>query len=158
MMIKLIDTQSLAELTQAARLSPRLRKNLNFHASNEARCHRLLNALEPGTYIQPHRHLDPEKDESMIVLSGRFGVLIFDEQGNITQQLILAADSGNLGICIPAGVFHNMLALESGSVFFESKAGPYAALSAAEKAAWAPAEGESGWQQYLESLQARFAG
>lgn len=157
-MIKLIDTQCLAELSQQARLSPRLRKNLNFHASNEAHCHRLINALEPGTYIQPHRHLDPEKDETMIVLSGRLGMLIFDEQGNITQQWILAADSGNLGITIPAGVFHSMLALESGSVFFESKAGPYAALSEAEKAPWAPAEGEGGWLEYLETMQARFAG
>lgn len=156
-MITVIDTLSLAELSQAARLSPRLRKNMNFHASNEAHCHRLLNALEPGTYIQPHRHLDPEKDESMILIRGRFGILIFDQEGAIAQQLILGADSGNLGITIPAGVFHSMLALESGSVFFESKAGPYAALGDAEKASWAPAEGENGWLEYLETMQARFA-
>lgn len=156
-MIDVINTKTLAELSQAARQSPRLRKNMNFHASNEAACHRLLNALEPGTYIQPHRHLDPEKEESMILLQGRFGMLIFDEHGTIVQQLILGADTGNLGITIPVGVFHSMLALESGSVFFESKAGPYAALTEAEKASWAPAEGESGWQQYLEMMQARFA-
>ncbi len=155
-MNNMIDSKMLAELSDEARLSPRLRKNLNFHASNEAACHRLLNALEPGTYIQPHRHLEAEKDETMIVLSGSFGILIFDELGNVQQQLILAASEGNFGITIPAGTFHSMVALESGSVFFESKAGPYAALLEAEKASWAPTENASGCAQYLEKMRSQF--
>lgn len=155
-MISVINQASLAELSQAARLSPRLRKNFNFHPSNESLCHRLLNALEPGTYIQPHCHLDREKDETMIVLSGRIGILIFDEQGKLSQQLILAAGAENLGITIPAGVFHSMVALTSGAVFFESKAGPYAALLETEKASWAPVEGEPACAAYLEGMLARF--
>ena len=156
-MFSLINQEVLAELSSAAKVSPRLRKNLNFHASNESGCHRLLNALEPGTYIQPHCHSDREKEETMLVLSGRFGVLIFDEQGLVIQQVVLSAKDGNLGINIPAGTFHSMVALESGSVFFESKAGPYLALSAAEKASWAPAEGEPGCAAYLAQMLALFA-
>ncbi|STQ91893.1 WbuC family cupin fold metalloprotein [Iodobacter fluviatilis] len=154
-MMSLINKGTLADLSAAAKDSPRLRKNLNFHASNESACHRLLNALEPGTYVQPHRHSDVEKDETMIVLSGRFGVLIFDETGKITSQAVLAAD-GHLGINIPAGAFHSMVALESGSVFFESKAGPYVPLSDSEKASWAPAEGEPGSEAYLTKMVACF--
>ncbi|MEN9659825.1 MAG: hypothetical protein RL571_3290 [Pseudomonadota bacterium] len=156
-MISLINTETLAELTQGAKASPRLRKNFNFHSSNESSCHRLLNALEPGTYVQPHCHLDSEKDETMIALSGRFGILIFDAQGEITQQVVLSAKEGNMGINIPAGAFHSMVALESGSVFFESKAGPYVALAAAEKASWAPAEGDAGCAAYLAKMVAIFS-
>ena len=156
-MINVINQASLAELSQAAKLSPRLRKNFNFHSSNESLSHRLLNALEPGTYIQPHRHQDKEKDETLIVLSGRIGLLLFDDSGAVSQQVILAAGEGNLGITIPAGVFHSMVALASGTVFFESKAGPYAALLESEKAPWAPNEGEPGCGAYLDDMLARFS-
>ena len=59
-MIQLIGQHTLQALSAEAKTNPRLRKNLNFHANNEAQCHRLLNALEPGTYVQPHCHLAPE--------------------------------------------------------------------------------------------------
>jgi cupin fold WbuC family metalloprotein len=152
----IIHVANLADLSEQAKASPRLRKNLNFHVSDTALCHRLLNALEPGTYIQPHCHLDPEKAETMIILAGSIGLLIFAADGSVTQQVTLAAGRENLGITIPAGVFHSMVALESGSVFFESKAGPYVALSVAEKAGWAPAEGDPGSSEFLAEMCARF--
>lgn len=155
-MISLIRNDTLAELSQAAKASPRLRKNLNFHTRNDAHCHRLLNALEPGTYVQPHCHQDLEKDETMVVLKGSFGVLIFDQQGEVTQYFVMAENGEILGVTIPAGVFHSMLAFESGSVFFESKAGPYAALTDAEKASWAPSEGDVACAAYLEKMRAFF--
>ncbi|MCU6435621.1 WbuC family cupin fold metalloprotein [Undibacterium sp. Jales W-56] len=160
-MTNLITRQTLAELTQAAKDSPRLRKNLNFHTANDSACHRLLNALEPGTYIAPHRHLSVEKDETIIVMSGRFGVLLFDAQGSITETVVLSNSQENqdsLGITIPAGVFHSMVALESGSVFFESKAGPYAAFTEEEKAHWAPLEGDPACAAYLHHMMAQFDG
>ena len=154
--MNLIKSDTLAELSQAAKENPRLRKNLNFHTRNDAHCHRLLNALEPGTYIPPHRHQDAEKDETMIVLKGRFGVLIFDEIGEVTEQFIMAESGNILGVTIPAGVFHSMVALDSGSVFFESKAGPYAALTEVEKASWAPSESDTASAAFLEKMMAFF--
>lgn len=156
-MINLISSDTLAQLTQAAKENLRLRKNLNFHTRNDAHCHRLLNALEPGTYIPPHRHQDTEKDETMIVVKGRFGVLIFDEAGTVTEQFTMAENGTNLGVTIPAGVFHSMVSLETGSVFFESKAGPYAALTDAEKASWAPNEGDIDSAAFLEKMTAFFS-
>ncbi|MBX9901618.1 MAG: WbuC family cupin fold metalloprotein [Burkholderiaceae bacterium] len=154
--LPLITSTSLDALSEQAKASPRLRKNFNFHSSNEAACHRLLNALEPGTYIQPHRHLGIEKDETMIVVRGRFGVLIFDDEGGVLQQFVLGAEEGNYGVTIPLGRFHSMVALESGSVFFESKAGPYAPITAEEKASWAPSEGEATCASFLEKMRAYF--
>lgn len=154
--LSLITTSSLDLLSEQAKSSPRLRKNCNFHTSNEAACHRLLNALEPGTYIQPHRHLGAEKDETMVLVRGRFGVLIFDDEGSVQQQFVLGASEGIYGVTIPLGCFHSMIALENGSVFFESKAGPYAPITAEEKATWAPSEGDAACADYLEKMHAYF--
>jgi cupin fold WbuC family metalloprotein len=155
-MVQVISQQVLRELSEQAKVSPRLRKNLNFHASNEAQCHRLLNALAPGTYVQPHRHLAPEKEESLVVVAGCVGLLIFDAQGVVVQKIRLAPASENIGVTIPTGVFHSMVALQTGSVFFEAKAGPYVAISEAEKASWAPAETDSASAAYLEFMLKNF--
>lgn len=135
-----IDSPMLASLSREARALPRKRKNYNFHASELAVCHRLLNAVEPNSYIPPHRHLSSDKDETILVLAGRIGVLAFDDKGIVTMRRIMAPASGTVGVNIPAGVFHSLVALEPGSVFFESKAGPYEPLKPEEKAPWAPAE------------------
>lgn len=155
-MIQLISQNTLQDLSAQAKVSPRLRKNLNFHANNEAQCHRLLNALEPGTYVQPHCHFAPEKEESLIVLAGSIGLLIFDASGKILQKVRLAPGTENFGVTIPAGVFHSMVALQTGSVFFEAKAGPFVAISDAERGQWAPNEGDARCADYLDFMQQQF--
>jgi cupin fold WbuC family metalloprotein len=156
MSITIIDISLLEQTAQAALNSPRLRKNHNFHSNNEDACHRLLNALQPGTYVQPHCHFDSSKEETIVVLAGRFGVIIFDEYGNVKQHFEISATGPQRGVNIPCGVFHSMLALESNSVFFEAKAGPYMPLIELEKATWAPTEGELGVAAYLATLYALF--
>lgn len=158
--VLLIGNALLAEVSREAAASPRLRKNRNFHPANDFPCHRLLNAIEPGSYVAPHRHLDPCKDETMIVLRGRLGLVIFDAAGTVTQTAELAPGSdhhGHLGVDIPHGSWHSVLALEPGTVFFEAKAGPYAPITPEERAPWAPAEGDAAATAYLEKLQALFA-
>ena len=151
--MKTVTSELLNQLTESARTSPRLRKNHNLHPSDESRCHRLLNAIEPASYIRPHRHLDPEKDEAFILIRGRLGITLFSDTGEVTETVILSRQGGILAADIPSGVFHTAVSLESGTVFFESKAGPYLPLSEAETAAWAPPEGAGGAAQYLEQLQ-----
>ena len=151
--MKTVTSELLNQLTESARTSPRLRKNHNLHPSDESRCHRLLNAIEPVSYIRPHRHLDPEKDETFILIRGRLGITLFSDTGEVTETVILSRQGGVLAADIPSGVFHTAVSLESGTVFFEAKAGPYLPLSEAETAAWAPPEGVGGAAQYLEQLQ-----
>lgn len=79
--IQLIDTRLLDETTARAQASGRLRMNHNLHERLDDPVNRLLNALEPGTYLRPHRHLHPPKDEAYIVLRGALDVLLFDEAG-----------------------------------------------------------------------------
>lgn len=148
-----IDQALLDTLSLEAKLSPRRRKNRNFHGSDADLAHRLLNAIEPGSYVVPHRHLDPGKDETMIVLRGKLGVLFFDDAGQLTQSAVLAADGASCGVTIPHGVYHTVFACQPGTVFFEAKAGPYRPLGAAERAPWAPGEGAPEAEAYARSLR-----
>ena len=154
--MRIIDQNLLDQISAEARENPRQRKNFNLHSGDEFCCHRLLNAIEPDSYIRPHRHLDPSKDESMVMLRGRMGVLVFDEAGNIQSQTMIAVSGNAVAVDIPHGLFHTVVSLESGTVFFESKAGPYLALTDGEKGGWAPAEGVPEAVYYLESLTKLF--
>ena len=69
--MKLIDTPLLDATTARAKQSPRLRMNHNFHERLDDPVNRLLNALEPGTYLRPHRHSNPDKTEIFLLLRGR---------------------------------------------------------------------------------------
>jgi cupin fold WbuC family metalloprotein len=149
-MIRLIDAALLDEVIAEARTSPRGRKNRNFHATDSQPAHRLLNAIEPGSYVAPHRHRHPDKGETMLVLRGTLGLVTFDDAGAVVNAVKVShgVTGGNprgsapIGVDIPHDTWHTVFALESGTVFFEAKAGPYVPLAADEKAAWAPAEGD----------------
>jgi len=155
--LQFIDQALLQHVAEAAGASPRRRKNYNFHADDGDACHRLLNGMETDSYIPPHCHLDSSKDETILILRGKIGMVLFDAAGKLTRTVVLQAGGATLGINIPHGQIHSLVALEPGSVFFESKAGPYAPLSAQEKAAWAPAEGTPDAVQYLAQLKELFA-
>jgi cupin fold WbuC family metalloprotein len=151
-MICQIDNALLDTVSAEAKASPRGRKNHNFHTSDTQPGHRLLNAIEPGSYIMPHRHLDPNKDETMVVLRGSFALVTFDDAGAIVDMVIVSHGGTPLGVDIPHGTWHTIFALETGTVFLEAKAGPYLPLTAEEKAPWAPAEGDPAALGYLAKL------
>ncbi|MBW4057029.1 MAG: WbuC family cupin fold metalloprotein [Proteobacteria bacterium] len=154
--MKVITRELLAEVSAEARQNPRLRKNYNLHPSDESRCHRLLNAIEPGSYIRPHRHLDPEKDEAFILLNGRLGIVTFADNGAVSGTVLLSLDSGTLAVDIPHGVYHTAVALESGTVFYETKAGPYRLLNDDEKVAWAPEDADPQAEEFVLRLRSLF--
>ena len=91
----MIDDKILDDLSAQAKASPRLRMNLNFHESLEDKCHRFLNAVEPGADIPIHRH--PEKDESFIVLRGRIKVTTYNDDGSIIESIVLNPSEGRYG-------------------------------------------------------------
>jgi cupin fold WbuC family metalloprotein len=144
------------QLTAAARASGRRRKNLDFHAVASHPAQRLLNAVEPHSYIRPHRHLEPLKDETFVVLRGAFGLVLFDEAGNVTAARVLLPEGEAVGAHVPARTYHCLVSLAPGSVFFEAKAGPYEAATDKDFPAWAPREGAADAPAYLERLRALF--
>lgn len=122
--MEIIDNNLLDRVSVEAKESPRLRKNYNFHQSLEDKCHRFLNAVEPGTVVEIHRH--PAKDESFVLLRGRVVVNTFNDDGSLKESVELSPSEGKFGVNIPKGIWHNIESLEAGSVFFECKEGPYA--------------------------------
>ena len=97
-----IDEQLLDQVSEEARKSTRLRMNYNFHLSLEDKCHRFLNAVEPGTVVPIHRH--PTKDESFVILRGKVRVTTHGDDGSIIEDVVLSQESGNYGVDISKGV------------------------------------------------------
>jgi cupin fold WbuC family metalloprotein len=151
-----IDRALLDATTVAARAAARGRRHHNFHHADTDACHRLLNAIEPDSYVPPHRHLDAQKDETFVVLRGRFGVVLFDDDGRVASTEVLTAGGDPIGLTVPHGTWHTLLALEPGSVFLEAKAGPYSPLTDKERAPWAPAESDPAAAAYLATLRQLF--
>lgn len=150
-MMKLITEELLDTVTAQAKENPRLRMNYNFHATMDAPIHRLLNALEPGTYLPPHRHTD--KDETYLVLRGRLMAFFYDEDGNVTEKVCLNPIEGKYGLEIPPCTWHSIIALESGTIIFEVKKGPYQPLLSEDIAAWAPASSdEEGIKVFMQRM------
>ena len=121
--MKLIDKQLLDDVSRQAQKSVRLRMNYNFHQSLEDKCHRFLNAVEPGTVVPIHKH--PTKDESFVILRGKVRVTTHNDDGSIIEDVVLSQQSGNYGVDIPRNIWHKLESLESGSVIFECKEGPF---------------------------------
>jgi len=149
---RLIDRALLDRASADARASARGRKNVNLHAAEAEPCNRLLNAIEPGSYVQPHRHAHPHKDETIVAIRGKLGVVFFDEEGRVAGTAVLTPGGDRIGVDIPHGTYHTVFALEPGTIFFEAKAGPYEPLSASERAPWAPPEGSPEAQHYLNEI------
>ena len=155
-MIKIVSQKLLDELSQKAINSMRKRLNHNFHDDLADSINRMLNAFEPGTYIQPHKHENPDKREVFIVLRGSLVVVFFDNSGTPTDFVLLDRDKGNYAVEIPVGAWHSLFALESGSVVYEVKDGPYLPVSDKNFAEWAPKEGDPNCEEYLVRLIDRF--
>ncbi|MDR1344910.1 MAG: WbuC family cupin fold metalloprotein [Tannerellaceae bacterium] len=136
--MKIINQQLLDETTEKAKRSPRLRMNCNFHQQPDEPIHRLINAMEPGSYIRPHRHLNPDKDEAFLILRGKAAFFVFNDQGEVTGQCILDSSAGLYGAEIKAGVWHGLIVIETGTVLYEIKNGPYVPVAPDNFAPWSP--------------------
>ena len=153
---RVITHQELQKVSENARGLPRLRKNLNVHATLDASVQRLFNAMEPGTYIRPHRHARPNGWELMLAVHGRFAILLFDDQGKVIDRFELSSGSGSVAVEIPAQAWHTVVSLESGTVMFEIKEGPYRPASDKDFLASCPAEGTAEAASLEASWRARF--
>ncbi len=122
MSIRIINKALLDSIIWEAKKSSRLRKNFNFHGDLSDKCQRLLNAMEPGTVMPIHRH---KVDEMQILLQGCMRVIIYDDEGKIVEEHTLNPQEGQYGIQVPANTWHTLEVLESGTVIFEVKEGPY---------------------------------
>lgn len=120
----IINKTILDDLTAQAKASPRLRMNLDLRNSLEDRSQRMLNAIEPGTVLPIHRHRN--SSETVVCLRGHFEEYFYDADGRLTETIDMVP--GGTLINIPAGQWHNLKSLESGTVLLECKDGPWEPL------------------------------
>ena len=125
---RMIITQAiLNSLTEQAKASPRLRMNLDLRNSPKDQSQRMLNAIEPGSPMPIHRH--KYSSETVVCLRGRLVEEFYDDLERMcTDAIELTPGGPNVAINIPAGQWHTIRALESGTVLLECKDGPYEPL------------------------------
>ena len=125
-----IDNILLDKLTAQAKESQRLRMNLDLRNSSEDGSQRMLNAIEPESVVPVHRH--QTTSETMVVLRGRVVEEYYSSEGVLEASFELAAGGPVCALNIPAGQWHTLRALESGTVILEMKDGAYDPISPAD--------------------------
>ena len=118
-------TQAILDsLTEQAKASERLRMNLDLRDSETDTSQRMLNAIEPGSPLPIHRHR--HTSETVVCLRGRLVEEFYDELERVCSETIELSPNGPVvAVNIPAGQWHTVRALESGTVILEMKNGKY---------------------------------
>ena len=123
-----INKEILDKLSAQAKASPRLRMNLDLRNSPSDGSQRMLNALEPGTVMPVHRHLG--SSETVVCVRGHFEEYLYDSEGRLTATIDMRP-GGNI-VNVPAGQWHSLKCLESGTVLLEAKDGKWEPLGEGE--------------------------
>ena len=135
----------------ASRKSERRRMILPIHRKQEAEVQRLVNFLQPGTYVRPHCHPSDHATESIVLLQGAIRFFTFDDAGNRVSEQLLKAQPMPGVVDIEPKVWHSFLVLEPDTILFECKKGPYNAETDKQFADWAPEEGDPKAEQWMKS-------
>jgi len=150
--VQVVDDALMDSVRDAARQSERRRAVHRFHELDES-VQRMINAIEPESYVRPHKHQDPDKFEMFVALRGRAVVVVFEEDGTVRRSLLIAARGTTRGVEIPPRTYHMLIALESGTVLFEIGQGPYDPATHKRWAPWAPPEGAPEGSTYLADIK-----
>ncbi len=147
--------ETLAEGFEASRNSPRRRIILPIHRTQDAKVQRMLNFFQPGTFVRPHAHPQPSHIETIQVIAGHLGFILFETDGRIRETFELEAGPAAL-VDIEPGLWHGMVCLAENSAILEIKCGPYDGARDKVFAAWAPGENDEGATAYRQKLEAHF--
>ena len=147
-----IDQTLIGKLIDQARAADRKRKNLNFHTVASDLMHRMLHGMEPETYVQPHKHEAPDKCEAFIILKGRVAAVQYTDNGEVCDYIILDPLVGNYGVEFAPRTWHNLIVLETGTVVYEVKDGPWDPSDDKFFASWAPKEGDEKCQEFNRKI------
>lgn len=150
--LTLIDPGLVRNVVEYSRQSPRRRVIQPFHKQNSETLHRMLNAVQPDSYVRPHRHLDPPKAEAWILLQGSLVFFTFDDDGTVSDSVFLSRDGDAFGVDLVPGIYHTFIALEPDTVIYEVKDDPYVASNDKAFAPWSPAEGNAAAHAYMARL------
>jgi cupin fold WbuC family metalloprotein len=153
-----VTTEVIEAKSRDAKQNSRGREILALQRGNSDTLQRMINAIEPGSYVQPHRHHAPPKSENVVLLAGSIGFVPFHEDGTPDYEACVLLDRtrGAIALDCRESIWHTFFALEPNTVVFESKSGPFDPSADKEFAPWAPPEGSTEASMYLNWLMAEF--
>ncbi|WP_432454111.1 MULTISPECIES: WbuC family cupin fold metalloprotein [unclassified Agarivorans] len=151
-MLKIVNGQDFANFSEQAKAAPRQRSHHNLHPSHDAMVQRLFIATEPNTYMRPHRHSEAHKWELFLVLQGQLDLLIFNEQGKLTERHSLSPAT-NRAIEIPPLTWHGYACMQTGTIGLEIKEGAYQPTPDEDFAPWSPAESDPKASHYRDWMR-----
>lgn len=156
--MKVYDSTAINDLMSKAEIHPRLRQASALKEASYNGVRPLLNAMLPGTYIQPHRHNPENADEYWFVLRGDIASFSFSEEGDVKDHKIVSSQNGFPLAFLPRGEYHTLVVVDKPAVILELTQGPYDALTYKEFAPWAPSESPEDQEkarEYLRGLEAQ---
>jgi len=148
-----LSDEMIEEGLAASRMSDRKRMILPIHRVQEAEVQRLVNFLQPGTYIRPHKHPLDHATESIILLKGSIRFFTFDDDGRLLTDHVISSAPLPGVLDMEPNVWHSFLVLEEDTILFECKKGPYNADTDKEFAEWAPSEGHQTVEKWMNQLK-----
>jgi cupin fold WbuC family metalloprotein len=155
--MRIINKDNLERLSRIASRNQRLRQHFNLHDNYSENCQKLLNAIQPDSYIQPHRHYSDPKTELLVLIKGEFAVVFFSNSGEINHIGFLEVNGSRKNSCniieIESTEWHTVVALKPNSILLEIKAGPFDPHHAKDFAIWAPKENTIEMKDYFENLK-----
>ena len=149
--MKLLSRRLLDELAVQAAASPRARAHHTLHATPADPVQRFVVVAAAQSYFRPHRHA--ARSELAVIVRGRFDVLTFDGDGQVTARYATGDGTDTVAYETPQGTWHTLVPGANGGAFVEIKQGPYDPATAAEFAVWAPAEGDASVPHFLAWLR-----
>jgi len=151
---KLITEELITTMAAAAKNSSRRRSLYTFHEANTDKVHRLLNIIQPDSYLRPHKHTTPDKVEVVVLLKGELAVVEFAEDGRVMTNIVLSAGQAPYVLEIEPNTWHTFIALESDTAVYLVTEGPWYPASHKVLADWSPEETDiAGAEKYLAGLR-----
>lgn len=137
---------------KASRESGRKRMILPIHRKQEAEVQRMINFLQPGTYIRPHKHPLSHASESLVLIHGSIRFYTFDQDGTVLSINDVHSKPFPGIVDIEPRVWHSFIVMKENTILFECKKGPYNAETDKTFAEWSPEEGSKYVQDWMDSL------
>jgi cupin fold WbuC family metalloprotein len=156
-MIKAYSSAQLRQLEQDAAGSERRRAHLNAHPTLDARVQRLFVAMQPDTYLRPHRHPEAHKWEFFVVLEGRIDLLVFSDEGKLLQREEMSREQTR-ALEVPPGSWHAYVCMQADTLALEIKEGAYLPTRQQDFAPWSPAENTEPAVAFLERMRSARVG
>jgi len=156
-MVKAYSSAQLRQLEKDAACSERRRSHLNAHPGLDANVQRLFIAMQPDTYLRPHRHPEAHKWEFFVVLDGRIDLLVFAENGEVLERVEMSSEKTR-AVEVPAGSWHAYVCMRADTLALEIKEGAYLPTRQQDFAPWSAAENTEPAPAFLARMRSARVG